>query len=56
MQPTIVAVHCALAEPASWDRFADSLVGVGHPGDRARDPLARGGPRRRLVPAPTPGR
>ena len=30
MQPTIVLVHDAFAEPASWDGVIDPLVAEGH--------------------------
>jgi hypothetical protein len=31
MSPTIVLVHGAFAESASWDRVVDPLVTAGHP-------------------------
>ena len=31
MKPTIVLVHGAFAESASWNDVIDSLAGAGHP-------------------------
>jgi pimeloyl-ACP methyl ester carboxylesterase len=39
MNPTIVLVHGAFAESASWDRVIDPLVSAGHPGIAAANPL-----------------
>jgi pimeloyl-ACP methyl ester carboxylesterase len=39
MQPTIVLVHGAFAESASWDRVIDPLVSAGHPVVAAANPL-----------------
>jgi pimeloyl-ACP methyl ester carboxylesterase len=39
MQPTIVLVHGAFAESASWDRVIDPLVSAGHPVIAAANPL-----------------
>jgi pimeloyl-ACP methyl ester carboxylesterase len=39
MQPTIVLVHGAFAESASWDRVIDSLLSAGHPVIAAANPL-----------------
>jgi len=39
MKPTIVLVHGAFAESASWDRVIDSLTGAGHPVIAAANPL-----------------
>ena len=39
MPPTIVLVHGAFAESASWDRVIDSLSGAGHPVIAAANPL-----------------
>jgi len=39
MKPTIVLVHGAFAESASWDRVIDSLAGAGHPVIAAANPL-----------------
>jgi len=39
MKPTIVLVHGAFAESASWDRVIDSLAGAGHPVIAAPNPL-----------------
>jgi pimeloyl-ACP methyl ester carboxylesterase len=39
MQPTIVLVHGAFAESASWDRVIDPLLGAGHPVIAAANPL-----------------
>ena len=38
MQPTIVLVHGAFAESASWDRVIDPLVSAGHPVIAAANP------------------
>jgi alpha-beta hydrolase superfamily lysophospholipase len=40
MKPAIVLVHGAFAEPASWDKVIDSLVGAGHPVIAAALPAA----------------
>ena len=34
MQPTIVLVHGAFAEPASWNGVIDALTATGHPAER----------------------
>ena len=39
MKPTIVLVHGAFAESASWDKVIDSLAGAGHPVIAAANPL-----------------
>ena len=39
MQPTIVLVHGAFAESASWDGVIDPLVSAGHPVVAASNPL-----------------
>ena len=39
MKPTIVLVHGAFAESASWDDVIDSLRGAGHPVIAAANPL-----------------
>ena len=39
MQPTIVLVHGAFAESASWDAVIDPLVDAGHPVIAAANPL-----------------
>ena len=39
MKPTIVLVHGAFAESASWDRVIDSLSGAGHRVIAAANPL-----------------
>jgi pimeloyl-ACP methyl ester carboxylesterase len=39
MKPTIVLVHGAFAESASWDRVIDQLLGAGHPVIAAANPL-----------------
>ena len=39
MPPTIVLVHGAFAESASWDRVIDALLGAGHPVIAAATPL-----------------
>jgi len=39
MKPTIVLVHGAFAESASWDDVIDSLEGAGHPVIAAANPL-----------------
>ena len=39
MPPTIVLVHGAFAESASWDRVVDPLLGAGHPVIAAANPL-----------------
>jgi pimeloyl-ACP methyl ester carboxylesterase len=39
MQPTIVLVHGAFAESASWDRVIDPLMSAGHPVIAAANPL-----------------
>jgi pimeloyl-ACP methyl ester carboxylesterase len=39
MKPTIVLVHGAFAESASWDRVIDSLTSEGHPVIAAANPL-----------------
>jgi pimeloyl-ACP methyl ester carboxylesterase len=39
MQPTVVLVHGAFAESASWDRVIDPLVSAGHPVIAAANPL-----------------
>ena len=39
MQPTIVLVHGAFAESASWDRVIDPLLNAGHPVIAAANPL-----------------
>jgi pimeloyl-ACP methyl ester carboxylesterase len=39
MQPTIVLVHGAFAESASWDGVIDSLMSAGHPVVAAANPL-----------------
>jgi pimeloyl-ACP methyl ester carboxylesterase len=39
MPPTIVLVHGAFAESASWDRVIDRLVSAGHPVIAAANPL-----------------
>ena len=39
MRPTIVLVHGAFAESASWDGVIDSLAGAGHPVIAAANPL-----------------
>ena len=39
MKPTIVLVHGAFAESASWDGVIDSLVNAGHPVIAAANPL-----------------
>ena len=39
MQPTIVLVHGAFAESASWDGVIDSLTSAGHPVIAAANPL-----------------
>src|SRR5215218_6870958 len=39
MQPTIVLVHGAFAESASWDRVIDPLLSAGHPVIAAANPL-----------------
>ena len=39
MKPTIVLVHGAFAESASWNKIIDSLTGAGHPVIAAANPL-----------------
>jgi pimeloyl-ACP methyl ester carboxylesterase len=39
MPPTIILVHGAFAESASWDRVIDSLLSRGHPVIAAANPL-----------------
>jgi pimeloyl-ACP methyl ester carboxylesterase len=39
MRPTIVLVHGAFAESASWDRVIDPLLDAGHPVVAAANPL-----------------
>lgn len=39
MRPTIVLVHGAFAESASWDGVIDRLLGAGHPVIAAANPL-----------------
>ena len=39
MRPTIVLVHGAFAESASWDRVIDPLLSAGHPVIAAANPL-----------------
>jgi pimeloyl-ACP methyl ester carboxylesterase len=39
MKPTIVLVHGAFAESASWNSVIDSLAGSGHPLIAAANPL-----------------
>ena len=39
MKPTIVLVHGAFAESASWGKVIDSLAGAGHPVIAAANPL-----------------
>ena len=39
MQPTIVLVHGAFAESASWDGVIDPLLSAGHPVIAAPNPL-----------------
>ena len=39
MKPTIVLVHGAFAESASWDDVIDSLASAGHPVIAAANPL-----------------
>jgi pimeloyl-ACP methyl ester carboxylesterase len=39
VQPTIVLVHGAFAESASWDRVIDPLLSAGHPVIAASSPL-----------------
>ena len=39
MKPTIVLVHGAFAESASWGKVIDSLAGTGHPVIAAANPL-----------------
>jgi pimeloyl-ACP methyl ester carboxylesterase len=39
MQPTIVLVHGAFAESASWDGVVDALLDAGHPVIAAANPL-----------------
>jgi len=39
VRPTIVLVHGAFAESASWDGVIDSLAGAGHPVIAAANPL-----------------
>jgi pimeloyl-ACP methyl ester carboxylesterase len=39
MKPTIVLVHGAFAESASWDRVIDTLTSAGHPVIAAANPL-----------------
>jgi len=39
MKPTIVLVHGAFAESASWDKVIDPLVGGGHRVIAAANPL-----------------
>jgi len=39
MKPTIVLVHGAFAESASWDGVIDPLLGAGHPVIAAANPL-----------------
>jgi pimeloyl-ACP methyl ester carboxylesterase len=39
MNPTIVLVHGAFAESASWDRVIDPLVSAGHPVVGVANPL-----------------
>jgi pimeloyl-ACP methyl ester carboxylesterase len=39
MQPTIILVHGAFAESASWDRVIDSLLSADHPVTAAANPL-----------------
>lgn len=39
MKPTIVLVHGAFAESASWNKVIDSLTGAGHPVIAAANPL-----------------
>ena len=39
MPPTIVLVHGAFAESASWDRVVDPLLSAGHPVIAAANPL-----------------
>ena len=39
MKPTIVLVHGAFAESASWNAVIDSLTGAGHPVIAAANPL-----------------
>ena len=46
MKPTIVLVHGAFAESASWNKVIDSLAGAGHPRDRRAQPAAQPGRRR----------
>ena len=40
MRPTIVLVHGAFAESASWDGVIDPLLDAGHSVDRGRQPAA----------------
>ena len=51
MKPTIVLVHGAFAESASWDYVIDSLRRRRAPRDRRRQPAARPGRRRRAPSA-----
>ncbi len=39
MKPTIILVHGAFAESASWDRVIDPLLNAGHPVIAAANPL-----------------
>jgi pimeloyl-ACP methyl ester carboxylesterase len=39
MEPTIVLVHGAFAESASWNRVIDPIVAAGHPVIAAANPL-----------------
>ncbi len=39
MQPTIILIHGAFAESASWDRVIDPLLHAGHPVIAAANPL-----------------
>jgi pimeloyl-ACP methyl ester carboxylesterase len=39
MQPTIVLIHGAFAESASWDGVIDPLLGAGHPVIAAANPV-----------------
>ena len=48
MKPTIVLVHGAFAESASWSPVIDSLVDSGQPAIAAANPL------RGLAPTPPP--
>lgn len=56
MKPTIVLVHEAFAESASWDAVINPLANAGHPGIAAVNPLRPGRRRRRTVEIPDASR